>query len=192
MKLIRLPLAALALALGFALVTATSYAADEAAMHADLQKIADEIAAGKDVSKAAEAFAKKYPIDESMTIFKPRNPSAKVSGIGVGKPGDYTPDGIESVWLSLGKKQMAPGDLKAKKGDLVKAAEHTAAMVEVAKFYAPKKAADAKKWEKYNDEAKKASKELIEGLKSEDPAKVKTAMNKVTGACNDCHSEFRK
>ena len=105
--------------------------------------------------------------------------------------GATEPDGIEAAWLNFAKKAPSAELLKNKKKELLKGAEITAALAEVAHQYPPKKAAEVPEWNKYNGEMKKGVKDLTEAIKAEDPMKVRTAANKLNASCNDCHTKFR-
>jgi hypothetical protein len=148
-------------------------------------KLTDTMVKGKGNTKAeAEAIRKKFDdLKPIMYIFKPR---AK-GGIGVGPKGPR--DGIEFRFQDLGKKSSAAAQIAKQKEDLIRAAQITKAVGDVADLYVPKK--DAAKWKKYNQEMKKGADELIEALEKGDPAKIKAAANNVNSSCNQCHADFR-
>lgn len=179
---------ALVLGLGVVLSAAGRDADDPAAMHAELKKLADDLAAGKDISKAAAEFAKKYDNETAMHAFHPKD--SKTPGIGAGKIVDE--DGIEATWEIIGKKGLPAAQVKAKARELKQAVEITAVFPEITKHHAPKDNAKKKKqWEDFNDDLRKATKDLADAIKKEDPDKLKAASNKVIGKCNDCHGVFR-
>lgn len=178
---------ALVLALGVTLTAASREADDPAAMHAQLKQIADDLAAGKDISKAAADFAKKYDNETAMSAFKPTD--AKPPGIGAGKVFDE--DGIEATWDTIGKKGLSAEKMKAKAKELKQAVEITAVFYEITKHHAPEDAKKKKQWNDFNDAFQKATKDVAEAIKKEDPDKLKAASNKLIGKCNDCHGIFR-
>src|SRR6185369_11522326 len=104
---------ALAVAVG-ALMYGVGNAGDDAAVKAAVLKIADALRKGDKEAAAtqAEALAKKVEkLEDVMNLFKPR----KKGGLGVGKAGVVTPDGIELKLITLGRDAPA-GAAMAKEG----------------------------------------------------------------------------
>src|SRR5579872_6420947 len=78
-----------------------------------VNKMADEAGKGGNLKKPSEEFFKKHEADlkKTMYVFKPRKEKGE-GGFGVGKPGQYTPDGIEGVIITHGKKILTEKQLK--------------------------------------------------------------------------------
>src|SRR5262249_39802117 len=70
---------------------------------AAVNNLADEVGKGNKIDEQAAAYFKKHKDDlkQTMWIFKPREGNGN-GGIGVGKPGQYAPDGIEGVIIVYG------------------------------------------------------------------------------------------
>jgi hypothetical protein len=155
-------------------------------------KLADLASKPEELKKQAAAVAaKKMDLEDIMTVFKPR----EKHGVGVGKPKEITPDGIEQKIIALGKNRpMAKMDLTKQGPALVRMGEITLAIGEVAEHYAPKERKgdkDPKEWKRTNDDMLKFSKALIEAAKKEDPAALKAAAQSLNNSCAACHAKFR-
>jgi cytochrome c556 len=117
-------------------------------------------------------------------------------GLGVGKPGAYSPDGIEAKIMALAKKKLTAADVAAQANDIAQLAKITAAIGEVAEQHAPtKKVAgkNPKDWKKWSNEMRDDALDLakiVQGAKP-DPGKIKEAATKLNGTCTDCHDKFR-
>ena len=152
----------------------------------DVLDLAKQIADGKDVQAAADKISKKY--EDLNTIMYAFKPKAK-KGIGVGAKGD----GIEQKIQSMGKRAIPAGTLQKQKAELIKMAYINIAIANLTmnRPVKPKGGKGTKEWKEHTSEMKKASMELIEAVKSGDPAKVKSAAFKLEGSCTNCHSDFR-
>jgi hypothetical protein len=155
-------------------------------------KLADVAGKPDELQKQAAALAaKKMDLEDIMTVFKPR----EKHGVGVGKPKEVTPDGIEQKIIALGKNRpMAKMELTKQGPALARMGEITLAVAEVAEHYAPKEkkaGKDPKDWKRSNDEMKKYALELIDAANKGDPAKVKSAAMNLNNSCVTCHAKFR-
>ena len=167
----------------------------EAAKATDaLKKLVEAIEAGKekDIPKLADELNKKTDLKHIMwSAYKPR----KKGGLGVGaKPGTIRPDGIEAKIISMSKKPLPANQLQKESEDLIKMAEVSKAIAEIADRNAPQKDEPKKPkadWKKFNDLQKKSSKELIDAVKAKDPDKVLDATKNLYSSCTNCHSVFR-
>jgi hypothetical protein len=167
----------------------------EAAKATDaLKKLVEAIEAGKekDIPKLADELNKKTDLKHIMwSAYKPR----EKGGLGVGaKPGTIRPDGIEAKIISMSKKPLPANQLQKESEDLIKMAEVSKAIAEIADRNAPQKDEPKKPkadWKKFNDLQKKSSKELIDAVKAKDPDKVLDATKNLYSSCTNCHSVFR-
>jgi cytochrome c556 len=154
-----------------------------------VEQLVGSMGKGSNGKKEAEAIQKKFAELKPVMVaaFKPR----LKGGMGVG-PADPN-DGVEIriINWSKAKKPMTAPELAKQKETLERAAEITRSMAEVAELYAPKKAADAAKWKRYNDAMRKGSEDLAKAAKSGDAEGVKRAVTDINGSCTDCHGDFR-
>src|SRR5947209_6127370 len=98
-----------------------------------------------DAEKQAAELAKKAELINVMQVFKPRNKK----GLGWNAKGE----GIETKIIAMAKRPLSKGDLGTQEEDLIKMAEVTRAVAEVAYHFTPKvKKADKDPadWKKYN------------------------------------------
>jgi hypothetical protein len=159
-----------------------------------LKKLIDAIETSKDpkvVAAAAEELNKKTDLKHAMwAAFKPRDKG----GLGVGDKGKIKPDGIEAKIISMSKKPMTAAVLEKEGPALIKMAEASKAIAEVAALNTPKKDEPKKPkadWTKYNDVQKKSAQQLIDAVKMKDPDKVLDATKNLYSSCTNCHSVFR-
>jgi hypothetical protein len=158
---------------------------------------------GKDdeLKKDADTFFKKYKdepssLKKTMWVFKPREADGK-GGFGVGKPGQYSPDGIEGIIITHGnprKKPMSAKELKEAETDFIRIADVSIAMAEITHKYVPTKKEpmkDPKDWTKFTDEMKKSAQELKTAVKANKPDETKAAFTKLYSSCTNCHAVFR-
>jgi hypothetical protein len=168
----------------------------EAAKATDaLKKLIDAIETNKDakeIAKLADELNKKTDLKHIMwAAYKPR----EKGGLGVGaKPGAIRPDGIEAKIISMSKKPLPAKQLQNESEELIKMAEVSRAIAEIADRNKPQKDEPKKPkadWPKYNDLQKKSSKDVIDAVKAKDPDKVLDATKNLYSSCTNCHSVFR-
>lgn len=139
----------------------------------------------------AEKLAKKIEaIEDVMNALKPR----KKGGIGVGKPGDVVPDGIELKLITLGRDAPSPAVLAKEAAHLEEMAYVLAAVADVTAAKAPtadKGKKTKKDWNTWSVEMREASIALAKASNAKGAQDVKAAAAKVNAACNSCHSVFR-
>jgi hypothetical protein len=139
----------------------------------------------------AAALAKKIEaLEEVMDALKPR----KKGGVGVGKVGQVTPDGIELKLITLGRDAPTPAVLGKEAEALEEMAYVIAAVAEVTHVMAP--AADKgkktkKDWLAWTADMREGANKLAEAAKAKGAQDVKGAASKINAACNSCHSVFR-
>src|SRR4051794_35393023 len=156
-------------------------------------KMADLIDKGDmtGAKKTAADVADKYSLGDAMNVFKPR---AK-GGIGVGKEGQYNPDGIElQIQQKLAKKTQSKGDLDKSAADVERMADIAAGIAEVTDLFTPKKKVgdkDPKDWKDYTKDMREASAELKKAAKDKDPDAIKKAAQRLNSSCNNCHGKSR-
>jgi hypothetical protein len=182
----------LALAVGF-LATGAGRAQkgdeDEAAIKEAREAIVKMVETRDDgaMQQQAAALAKKVTeLNNIMQVFKPR----KKNGLGVGPKGD----GIELKIISMSKRTLPKGELTRQQDDLIRMAEVSRAVSEVAIHFTPKEkqpGKDPADWKKYTEDMKQGSLELIKAVKSGDPKLVRSAATNLNASCTDCHSKFR-
>ena len=103
--------------------------------------------------------------------------------------------GVEAKIIALQRTERGPSAavLKKEAADIIKLAEVNMAMAEIAKPYFTKAAEGKgkKDWDKWLDEQKKASEDLIKAVKASDSKAVAKAAKELLASCTDCHSVFR-
>jgi len=169
-----------------------------AAARKDVLEVVELVKAGKpikDVEAKALAIKKKdVDINNLMMVYALK----EAGGIGYGeKPDDKS--GIEAKLIALQRGNRGPSaaTIKKEKTDLIKLAHLNIAMAEVAKPHFPGakkvegKTYGKKEWEKWLDDQKKASKELLDAIDKNDGMAVNKAAKKVFEACTECHSAFK-
>lgn len=116
-------------------------------------------------------------------------------GIGIGKEGTITPDGIEAKLIGVARKGLTAGELDKQGADVAKAAYIMAAIAEFSKDKSPVKKKmgdkDPAVWAKLSVDMAKQAKELGDAAKAKDGAKLKTAAANLNSSCNTCHGIFR-
>lgn len=159
-----------------------------------IQKIADAIKKGeKDTAtKLAQGTAKDIEyLEDVMHFLKPR----ARGGFGVGdKAGEVFPDGIELKLIAMSRDAPSAAKLSKEAGALEDMAYRVAAIGEVALAAAPKSDSGAKKkadWIRWSQDMVNESAGLAKAAKSNSPADVKTAAEKLNASCNNCHAIFR-
>jgi hypothetical protein len=179
-------------ALGLALFADTASALAQKMNGAAIDQIADAMGKGKkaDADKLAAALAKKLKgVDEVAIGFSQR----KRGGFGVGKAGILgAGDSIELALAAIEQKGISKEALKSEAEALTKAANRTSAIAEVLRNKRPlanKKAMKA--WDRLAMDMGTQSLDLVEAIKSGDPAKVKSAVTMLNGTCNACHAVFK-
>lgn len=176
------------LALGLALLAVrnSSNAAwqNEKAQRAEAKKAIEDLADGK--GDAIE-IAKKHELENIMLGFKLRSKG----GFGVGAKGQIMPDGIESKIQALTKGKMSPAQLMKEGPALIRMAQITKAIGEVAAHYPDPAKKDLKAWKKYNEDMVKSAKEVQDAIKGNDPTKLKSSVSRLSTSCNECHEKFR-
>jgi cytochrome c556 len=200
-KHVRVPVAALLLALSFALSGAARSPDDEedealkkavAAAQGPVLKLAQSTDA-KDFDKMAQQLTKDHKMAAVMRQFKPRIRG----GIGIGEvPGAITPDNIELKIIKWSEKAPTKMELTKFNGDFVKMGQVVRAIAEATPYWAPtekKPGKDPKDWMKYSETMKKSADDLIAALreKEPDPKKIQTIVTKLHSSCTDCHGKFR-
>jgi hypothetical protein len=153
----------------------------------------------KEVADQAKKIAKANDIEYVMrSAFKPRSKGGV--GVGAAKPpkmGDVEiKDSVELAIIDMAvsrKPNPGPMILDKNNNDFVKVATITRAVAEINSFYPPpkKKGAIPGNYKIYNDDMKKAAKELEEAVKAKDQGKVTAAAVKLNKSCIDCHMMFR-
>jgi hypothetical protein len=154
--------------------------------------------AGKLGDKEMGEKAKKLATDHDIKLtmrgaFKPRSQGGV--GVGAGAPPFGMKDGIELAIIDMAVKKDNPGKsvLEKNNADLIKLAEIVQTMAEINHFYKPKPAPkkNPKDWERFNDDMKAASKDLLEAIKARDQKRVTDAARKLNTSCTECHGVFR-
>lgn len=99
-------------------------------------------------------------------------------------------EGIEKDYLILGqqRKPLSPAQLSDK---LVMTAYKTALIASVARAHEDAGGKKKKEWLRLTDEMRKDSLEFAETVKAKKAKETKTALNKLSASCNDCHAAFR-
>lgn len=165
---------------------------------AAVNRMADEIGGGHRPKLWAAAMAKKYPDDflKIKWVFKPREINRK-GGLGVGKPGQYRPDGIEIFMIVQANprtKALSEEELKGMAPDLIRIADITLAMAEITAEYAPLNGIGMMtpaEWHAANDNMKNGAQQLNDAVKAGNSAAVKKAFATLYNSCNRCHVVFR-
>jgi cytochrome c556 len=160
-----------------------------------VNKMADAIAKGNKVDKEADAFFNdhKSGLKRTMWVFTPRFDEMR-GGFGVGKPGEYKPDGIED--LILNQCRLEPStqlDLKTSAGALNRLADVTLAVSEITTRYRSLKAVgdkDPKRWDAANADMARAAVALKQAVKAENTTEAKRAFRGLGTSCAQCHEVF--
>jgi hypothetical protein len=160
-----------------------------------LKKLIDAVETNKDakeVSKLANDLNKKTDLKHIMwAAYKPR----EKGGLGVGaKAGVIRPDGVEAKLISMSKKPMPAKQLEKESEDLIKMAEVSKAIAEIADLNTPKKDEPKKPitdWKTFNKRQKDSTKDFSDAVKAKDPDKLLDATKNLYSSCTNCHSVFR-
>jgi hypothetical protein len=141
------------------------------------------------VDMAAAAKAKGVTLDQLMEVYKLH----QKGGLGVGaKPAPNS--GIEAKIHELQRgKGPTPAALNKEAADLIRLANVNIAMAEMARPHFPKpmNGKNKKDWDRYLDEQKQASRDLIAAVKAGKGADVARAARSLQNACVECHASFR-
>jgi hypothetical protein len=99
-------------------------------------------------------------------------------------------EGIEKEYLILGqqRKPFSPGQLSDK---LLLMAYKTALIADVARAHEDQGEKKKKEWLRLTDEMRRTSLEFADSVKAKKLKETKTALNKLSASCNDCHAAFR-
>jgi hypothetical protein len=136
----------------------------------------------------ARSISEKHALEHVMNGFKLRTKG----GIGVGSQGDgIKPDGIESKIQALTKGKMSPDDLRAQGPALIKMIQITRAIGDISAFYPDPAKKDPEAWKKFNEDMIKATKDVQDAIKGNDPTKLKKSVSMLNTSCNECHEKFR-
>jgi len=158
----------------------------------DVLKAVESGKGDKDLENLAAGIKKKdVELNNLMKVYKNKDKG----GLGYGVKPDAK-SGIESKIIELQRNARGPAvaTLKKEKNDLIKLAQLNIAMSEIARphFQKPMEGKGKKDWDKWLDDQKAASKELIEAVKKEDGKGVAKAAKELLNSCTECHSIFRK
>src|SRR5262249_23078891 len=111
-------------------------------------------------------------------------------------PNPAANSGIEAKLDELQRlpKGPAPRVLKRDAKDLIKMAHVTMAMAEIAKphFHKPMEGKNKKAWDRWLDDQKQASKDLIDAVAKQNGPAVSQAAGRVLASCTQCHKVFRQ
>jgi cytochrome c556 len=95
----------------------------------------------------------------------------------------------------LSNKGILQGQLTKESEDLIRMAQVTQALAEIAEMNTPKMNIDGKKtvaaWQKFNKDQKDGAQDLIDAVKANNPKNVGAAATKLYGSCTSCHGVFR-
>jgi hypothetical protein len=157
----------------------------------DVAKAVEDGKGDKVVQAKVKAIKNKpTDLEDLMKVFKMH----KKAGIGFGpKP---TPDsGIEVKINELQRNANGPAAAALKKDseDLVKMAYVTMAMAEITKphFIKPVNGKGKKDWDKWLDDQKQSSVDLIAAVRRGNAKAVAAAAKKLQDSCTECHAAFR-
>jgi len=188
---------ALGVAVGAALVAVTAVVAQNpnpavVAARKDVLDVAKAVEDGKGdkviQAKAKAIKGKGTDLEDLMAVYK----THKKGGLGFGaRPA--ADSGIEKKIAELQRNARgpAPAALKKDTDDLVKMAYATMAMAEITRLYVPNGKAN-KDWQKWLDDQKQASVDLIAAVRAANPRGVALAAKKLQDSCTECHATFRK
>ncbi len=159
-----------------------------------LKKLTDAVADGKTKELADLKKAVNDTTDLKHIMWAAYKPPAK-GGFGANpKPDSKSGDGIERRLDLLSQKGITQGQLTKESDNLIRAAQVAQAIAEIAELNTPRMNMAKKPiadWTKFNNQQKEGAKELIEAVKANKPADVKTAATKLYGSCTSCHGVFR-
>jgi hypothetical protein len=184
--------AAVALALGVgALAAARGRGDDEAeekkrktaAAQEAVLKLADAVnGPAADFQAQAAALSRDHDLEYVMRQFKPR------------KDGGIDADGFENRLLKLGRKELPGQELAADKAALQRLAEVARGVAEAVPPYGKDYAGAGKTvegWNKYAEDMKKGSQDLLDAVKAGDALAVRKAAFRLNGSCVGCHRDYR-
>jgi cytochrome c556 len=159
-----------------------------------LKKLTDAVADGKTKDLADLKKAVNDTTDLKHIMWAAYKPPAK-GGFGANpKPDSKAGEGIERRLDLLSQKGITQGQLAKESDNLIRAAQVAQAMAEIAELNTPRMNMPKKPiadWTKFNNQQKEGAKELIDAVKANKPADVKTAATKLYGSCTSCHGVFR-
>ena len=160
-----------------------------------MDKMADLFRQGKtkEAVELAKQVAKKIEyLEDVMHAFSLRKPDGK-GGVGIGKPGEIRPDGIEIQLGLMGRDAPSKRILTKHKDDLLKAAWLSRAIAEVTIYAVPSDLSKAEKkmWSAFTKQMQSASEGFAKSLQTVSPADVQKAARTLKNSCDACHAEFR-
>jgi hypothetical protein len=168
------------------LVSVSALGAARPDANPDIEKLADAINDPPQFKKLAKDLAGKYDLEDVSWAFKPR----QKGGLGFGDNGV----GIELKLIALEKKPLTAAQLGKEAAGLQRMAEVVRAVAEAIPEYAEKYTKtpkQAKQWNGYVEDMKKASADMIAAVKANDAKSIKDIANHLNTSCNDCHKKFR-
>jgi len=159
-----------------------------------INKQADDVSMKdwKALSMQGQPLARMHDIADVMNLMKIR----KNGGVGVGRvPGAVQPDGIEARIIRLSRSPMAPVTLGKEQTELIRMAEHLAAIASVSVHQCnvaqPKGAKNPARWKEWMEELHKASLDMIMAAKDKKPENLQDAAKRAYRTCTECHKTFR-
>jgi hypothetical protein len=191
---------AFGLAVGAALVLGTIAVGRDETDDAKAQKEVLEVASAVEKGKSDKDLAamakeikdkKGLELDSLMKVYK-----LKVKGgLGFG-PNPAANSGIEAKLQELQRLPKGPAPRVLKRGakDLIKMAYVTQAMAEIARphFHKPVEGKNKKDWDRWLDDQKQASTDLLNAVQKQNGPAVTQAAGRLLASCTECHQVFRK
>jgi hypothetical protein len=148
-------------------------------------------AARKDILAKAAPRGGKPALEDLMKVLALQ----RRGGLGFGKGLDPE-SGIEKKIIELQRNARGPSKqtLEKESKDLIDLANRTLAMAELTRpyFVKPMEGKGKKDWDRWLDEQKKASRDLLAAVRKEDGKAVSKAAKELLATCTDCHAHFRK
>jgi hypothetical protein len=99
-------------------------------------------------------------------------------------------EGIEKEYLILGQ-QRKPFSAAQLSDKVVMMAYKTALIAEVARAHQDQANKKPKDWLRMTDDMRRASLEFADAARAKKAKETKSALNKLSASCNDCHAAFR-
>jgi len=189
---------AVGVALTLALATATTarQQVDKDVLEArkDVLEVFEAVKGGKAdkdlAAKAAAIHKKGVDLNNLMAVYKIK----EKGGVGFGEKPDAK-SGVEAKIIALQRTERGPSAtlIKKEKDDLIKLARLNVAMAEIARphFPGPKGGKNKKDWDKWLDDQKKASKDLMAAVNKGDGKAVSKAAKDLLATCTECHETYR-
>jgi hypothetical protein len=146
-------------------------------------KLADAVnGPAADFQAQAAALSRDHDLEYVMKQFKPR------------KEGGIDAAGFEDRLLKLGRKELPGPELAADKAALQRLAEVARGVAEAMPPYGKDYSGAGKPvegWNKYAEEMKKGSQDLLDAVKAGDAPAVRKAAFRLNGSCAGCHRDYR-